>query len=105
MAAGDIYENGTHGGSANNTHNHYIPESFDLDNVYFTGKVSNTTEDDIANLRTRVLKRERVFFITPTDHPGTTIYNNHQTRENSTYNETINIMPPYFVVYIWKRNE
>lgn len=74
MAAGDIYENGTHGGSANNTHNHYIPESFDLDNVYFTGKVSNTTEDDIANLRTRVLKRERVFFITPTDHPGTTIY-------------------------------
>lgn len=94
LAAGDIYQNGTWGGSSTNTHNHFMMSGFDGSRVYFT----ETTYSEIS----RVLYKKRAFV--GTEYMDIATNESHTTREDSTYNETINIMPPYFVVYMWKRN-
>ena len=79
---------GNMGGSTINTHNHYTGISYDGATLFVSGS---------KNLpRSRVETKDRC---TPwSGGSGKAIM-----REDSTYNETIHIMPPYLVVYIWKR--
>ena len=87
LGAGDTYQAGTTGGSATNTHNHYTASSFDGAN-FFAGFCSNVP-------RSRVVTKNRVTWA----GSGATT----STREDSTYDESISIMPPYLVVYMWQR--
>lgn len=79
---------GNMGGSTINTHNHYTGISYDGSSLFISGS---------KNLpRSRVETKDRCT-------PWSGGSGNAITREDSTYNETIYIMPPYLVVYIWKR--
>lgn len=85
--AGSKHTAGETGGSETNTHQHYQTCSFDGANGY----ISSTST------RTRVIQNKHGANIVP-DNVG-----NFGKREDSTYEETINIMPPFLGVYVWKR--
>lgn len=76
------------GGAKTNTHNHFTGHSFDGGGIYSTN--------------TPYLPRSRVV---GKDHSAPIGAGNTggNTREDSTYDETISTMPPYVVVYMWKR--
>lgn len=76
---------GNTGGNTTNTHQHWGTSSFDGSSFYAT---STTTRS-----RTKVTRRINI-----TGSAG-----NANTREDSTYEETINIMNPYVVVKRWHR--
>lgn len=90
LGAGNTYVAGKTGGEPTNTHNHFSLTSFDGKNFY-----STVTDSDQKKTRT-VMKKHAI--IVPTE-----INEKIQTREDATYDETISIMPPYLVVYMWKR--
>lgn len=76
------------GGAKSNTHNHYMLSSNDGNTVYVTSSSSAP--------RSRVVSKNRR--VASSSGSGT-----GNTREDSTYNETIATLPPYIVGYIWKR--
>lgn len=76
------------GGSYENTHNHFQTFSFDGDTLF----ASNTGNS--PGSRSKNTSRGE---FTPTRTM------NHNTREDTTYNETISIVQPYIVVYFWTR--
>ncbi len=90
LGAGNTYVAGKTGGEATNTHHHFSLTSFDGREFY-----STVTDSDPENTRT-VKKKHAI--IVPTE-----INEKISTREDATYDETISIMPPYLVVYMWKR--
>lgn len=75
------------GGSKTNTHNHWTLTSND-GNAQYQTQSSNAP-------RTRVLRKNRSA-IGASSGVGS-------TREDSTYDETISILQPYIVGYVWKR--
>lgn len=92
LAAGTTYSAGATGGSATNTHHHYSSVGFDGSNAYFTQAA------DSNNVGSRVVTTYG------THISASANYSTSKTlRENTTYVETINIMPPYLAVYVWKR--
>lgn len=86
-ASGTFSTAGATGGSETNTHNHYQTNSFDGGGAYMT--VSGQSP------RSRVITVNRLNW-------GGSIATT-SAREDSTYDETIAILPPYVVVYMWKR--
>ena len=76
------------GGEKTNTHNHYTLSGND-DNMLYVGSTQHA-------VRTRVstLKRCAINF---------TSYGEGPCREDSTYDESINILQPYVTCYMWKR--
>ena len=86
--AGTFLTAGSTGGAETNTHNHYQTVSFDGSGLY----VSTTG----ATPRTRVISRNHIAPIGAANTGG-------NTREDSTFDETIGILPPYIVVYMWQR--
>lgn len=76
------------GGSATNTHHHW--QTFGADANYIYGNLDKTSIDSKveSHSRIRVAKQNQ-----STDN----------MRFDTTYNETINIMPPHMKVYMWKR--
>lgn len=84
----DFNDVGKTGGSKQNTHNHFTASSFDGTGLY----VSASTNVP----RSRTATRNRVNISTGSKGSGT-------TREDSTYDETINIMQPYYTMYMWLR--
>ena len=88
LGSGDSYTNASVGGNETNTHNHYTLQSNDGTALYVS---------TYANApRSRVNSRTRA--VAANCNNITSL-----TREDSTYDETINIMPPYLTVNIWKR--
>lgn len=75
------------GGSKTNTHNHYTLWSNDGSHLY-CGVSSNAP-------RSRVVSKSRAQW--------TATNSTNATREDSTYDETINIIQPYITCYMWKR--
>lgn len=93
LAAGSTYAAGSTGGSATNTHYHFQTLGCD-------GKVSYLTMSGRSG-STRV-----VAGVAGTHLDTAGFYSDsRQVREDATYNETINIMPPYLAVYVWKRTK
>lgn len=91
LAAGDSNDAGSTGGSATNTHYHFQTSGCD-------GKVSYITMAG-RSPDTRV-----VAGVAGTHFDTAGFYgDSRQVREDSTYNQTIDIMPPYLAVYMWKR--
>ncbi len=90
LGKSDEYEIGSTGGSKTNTHYHYQTVAYDGSDFYAT-----KTPDGVHS---RVVTKRRAQ-ISPTTDETTT------TREDSTYEQTIDIMPPYKTVYIWERVE
>lgn len=76
---------GETGGNTTNTHQHWGTSSFDGSSFYATATPTRS--------RTKVTNRINI-----TGSAG-----NANTREDSTYQETINIMNPYIVVKRWHR--
>lgn len=87
LSAGDTYFAGDTGGSATNTHQHFQTVSNDGSVFYAT----------VSPTRSRVNPQVRVGRATNFGQ------SENAAREDSTYEETINIMPPYTVVYCWRR--
>lgn len=88
LAAGAKHVAGSTGGSEKNTHTHFQTTSFDGNSIYHT---SSPTKSRTKTAWVAVIKPDSY---------------NKQTgllREDSTYEETIDIMPPHLTVYIWKR--
>lgn len=75
------------GGSKTNTHNHWTLTSND-------GNAQYQTNSSYAP-RTRVVNKNRSAIGASNSVGG--------TREDSTYDETINILQPYITAYVWKR--
>lgn len=81
----DFDESGKTGGSKSNTHNHYTLYSND-GNVFYMATSTNVP-------RSRVVTTGRA---------GMNVSNaTSPTRQDSTYDETINITPPYITIYRW----
>ncbi len=78
------------GGEKTNTHNHFTSDAADL-----SGSLYSSTYDELP--RTRITTKHRLYFNNPVDNFTST------TRENSTYDETIDILPPYITCYIWEK--
>lgn len=78
------------GGSKTNTHNHFQTNSFDGANVFMSSSGNPP--------RSRVVECTRA-----TLGINGTAYT--VTREDSTYDETIDITQPYITCYMWKRTE
>lgn len=78
------------GGSYENTHNHFQTFSFDGDTLF----ASNTGNS--PGSRTKTTNRGEFT-------PSRTM--EHNTREDTTYDEKISIVQPYTVVYIWTRTK
>lgn len=76
------------GGAKTNTHNHYQTVSFDGGGLY----VATTGNSP----RSRVISKSHIAPLGGSNVGG-------NMREDSTYDETISTMPPYVVVYMWKR--
>ena len=76
------------GGSKSNTHNHYTLTSNDFSAFYMTA--SGRTP------RSRVIPASRGSFSVNNTSEG-------NARQDSTYDETIDILQPYITVYMWKR--
>lgn len=79
------------GGNKSNTHNHFTYWCNENGTVY-AGQTS-----DVPRSRVRTKDRSANTIL-----PA--IYNS-VAREDSTYDETISIMPPYITCYMWKRTE
>jgi hypothetical protein len=93
LAAGSTYSAGGTGGSATNTHYHFQTSGSD-------GKVSYISMSGRSG-NTRV-----VAGVAGTHLDTAGFYSDsRQVREDATYNETIDIMPPYLTVYVWKRTK
>ncbi len=75
------------GGNLKNKHQHYQTVSFDSNLVYMS-----TTPT-----RTRVVSNKNGAVLAPTQ------IGNFQKREDSTYEEEIDITPPFYAVNIWRR--
>lgn len=75
------------GGNYKNTHDHYQTNSYDGTSIYMT--VSGNAP------RSRTLQASRIIV------NGTR--GNSITREDATYNTTIDIVQPYITVYYWRR--
>lgn len=90
LGQSDSHEIGSVGGSETNTHYHYQSVAFDGAEFYAT-----KTPDDTHS---RVTSKQRAQISITTVGTGT-------TREDGTYEQTIDIMPPYKTVYIWERVE
>ena len=93
LAAGSTYAAGGTGGSATNTHYHFQTSGSD-------GQVTYATKTFRAP-DTRVVANVPGTSFTTKDGYG----DNVQLREDATYNQTIDIMPPYLTVYVWKRTK
>lgn len=78
------------GGTYKNTHNHYQTNG-QSDNVVYVSKYSNVPRSRVKNIARGVIPSNYVSNATGT------------TREDSTYNETIDIIQPYITVYLWRR--
>ena len=78
------------GGSYVNTHHHFQTLAFDGTTLYVS--LSGVTPDT----RTRVVDRGEF---------NSSRRSVENTREDATYNETINIVQPYTVVYFWTRTK
>lgn len=91
LAAGDTYAAGGTGGSATNTHYHFQTSGSD-------GQVTYATKTFEAP-DTRVVAGVPGTSFTTKDGYGDSV----QLREDATYNQTVDIMPPYLTVYMWKR--
>ena len=91
LAAGDTYAAGTTGGSATNTHAHRGTVSYEGNTIYITS-AGNTAGSDVKN---------GVSFATT--HPTEKYGPEYNTREDYTYNQTIDIMPPYLAMPFWIR--
>ena len=78
---------GKTGGTYKNTHNHYTLYSND-GAAFFMSMSSNAP-------RSRVVTKDRASW--------TLSNSSNVTREDSTYNETIDIVQPYITVYFWRR--
>lgn len=95
LSAGDTYTAGSTGGSATNTHSHYVGLSYDTNNALYITAVGNLP-------KTRIRPDTTFGSISATSitlhEPQTSVQ-----REDSTYDETISIMPPYLAVYVWQR--
>lgn len=76
------------GGEKTNTHNHYTLSGND-DNMLYVGSTQNAVRS-----RVLILKRGAISF---------TSYGEGPCREDSTYDESINILQPYVTCYMWKR--
>ena len=76
------------GGSDSNTHNHYTLSSYDGNGIYM--------EAVQAAPRSRVKEGYRATVAVTSSGQGT-------TRNDSTYDEEIDIRQPYVTVYMWKR--
>lgn len=76
------------GGSKTNTHEHWTANSFD-------GSTGFMGEATYLGLRTRTLNGNRTFWNAANSNGG--------MRQDSTYKESINILPPYQVFNIWRR--
>lgn len=90
LAAGDTYSAGTTGGSATNTHNHWQTIGVSSAKTLFS-----VTQDGAP--RTRGRTEQNSLYFNPTSG------SNGNVRENSTHDETIDILPPYIAVNVWKR--
>lgn len=75
------------GGAYKNTHNHYQTNSFDGASGYMS------VSAEVPRSRTKQANRMNF-------NGGVA---RSVTREDSTYNETINIVQPYIVIYFWRR--
>lgn len=75
------------GGSKTNTHNHWTLTSNDGNSQY------QTTSGSAPRSRVQTKSRSA---ISANSSSG-------NTREDSTYDETVDILPPYIVGYVWKR--
>lgn len=76
------------GGEKTNTHNHYTLSGND-DNMLYVGSTQHAVRS-----RVPTLKRGAISF---------TSYGEGLCREDSTYDESINILQPYVTCYMWKR--
>ena len=90
LAAGSTYAAGAAGGSTTNTHSHYQSVGSDGTASYFT-KAGKTPQ-------TRVVTVPGTHIVTSANYADS-----KTLREDSTYDATISIMPPYLAVYVWKR--
>ena len=76
------------GGEKTNTHNHYTLSGND-DNMLYVGSTQHAVRSRVSTL-----KRGAISF---------TSYGEGPCREDSTYDESINILQPYVTCYMWKR--
>lgn len=76
------------GGEKTNTHNHYTLSGND-DNMLYVGSTQHAVRSRVSTL-----KRGAISF---------TSYGEGPCREDSTYDESINILQPYITCYMWKR--
>lgn len=76
------------GGEKTNTHNHYTLSGND-DNMLYVGSTQHAVRSRVSTL-----KRGTISF---------TSYGEGPSREDSTYDESINILQPYVTCYMWKR--
>lgn len=76
------------GGEKTNTHNHYTLSGND-DNMLYVGSTQHAVRSRVS-----ILKRCAINF---------TSYGEGLCREDSTYDESINILQPYVTCYMWKR--
>lgn len=76
------------GGEKTNTHNHYTLSGND-DNMLYVGSTQHAVRSRVS-----ILKRCAISF---------TSYGEGPCREDSTYDESINILQPYITCYMWKR--
>lgn len=89
-ANGNTRVSGATGGSEQNTHNHYQTMGVNDSATIFGVKMN-------AVPRTRARAETQSLLYNPASTKTETV------RENSTHNETIDIMPPYLAVNTWKR--
>lgn len=76
------------GGEKTNTHNHYTLSGND-DNMLYVGSTQHAVRSRVSTL-----KRGAISF---------TSYGEGLCREDSTYDESINILQPYVTCHMWKR--
>ena len=89
LAASDTYTAGSTGGATTNTHRHWQTVGFDGEGFYSILGVEYSDS--------------QVFTASTRGNVGIASANNYSTRTDATLHQTIDIMPPYLVVYMWKR--
>ena len=88
LGSGSKYITGDTGGSETNKHTHYQTVAFDGSQAYIT-KTPDSNRSRVRDLPGCVIR--------------TDLISTGNKRQDSTYETEIDIMPPYYTVFIWKR--